>query len=130
LVILFFLPAVVPIPGTLLYYIPSVVLAVAAALLGWCALRFRWLYAVAALVLSLWFVNMTAVCFYLPRLDKIHPVRDLCRIIDSQARPEDEIGYYRVAVPSMAFYLRRPIFEEVDPEPMVASVPQRESFAF
>ncbi len=119
LVILFLLPSVAPIPQTLLFYVPSVVLAAGAGFIGWCALSSEWLRAVTTLVVSLWFVNVTATCIYLPRLDQFHPVRNFCRIIESQVRCGDQIGYYRVAVPSMAFYLRRPIFEEVDPEPMV-----------
>lgn len=117
--ILFLLPAVVPIPGTMLYYLPSGILIAGAVFLGLCALGSRWSHAIATLVLSLWFVNATAVCFYLPRLDQFHPVSDLCRIIESRLHAGDEVGYYRVAVPSMAFYLRRPIFEEVDPQPML-----------
>ncbi len=119
LVILFLFPAVVPIRGRMLYYLPAGLLITGAVFLGRYTLHSRWLGAIATLVLSLWVVNVTIVGFYLPRLDQFHPVKDLCRMIESRSRPGDEAGYYRAAVPSMAFYLRRPIFEEVDPEPMV-----------
>ncbi|NWG12201.1 MAG: hypothetical protein HXY20_01565 [Acidobacteria bacterium] len=33
--------------------------------------------------------------------------------------PQDEVGYYPTSVPSMVFYLRRPIYEEYDADPMV-----------
>ena len=36
----------------------------------------------------------------------------------TQAGDTDQVGYFRATAPSMAFYLRRPIFEEFDPEAM------------
>jgi hypothetical protein len=55
---------------------------------------------------------------YLPALEPLRPVQRICRSILEEAQDGDEIGYYRAAVPSMVFYLRRPIFSVSDPPTM------------
>jgi hypothetical protein len=43
-------------------------------------------------------------------------VAPLVDVIKQRATPESRIGYYRIALPSMAFYMRRPVFEVFDVE--------------
>ena len=52
----------------------------------------------------------------LPDFERYKPVAPLVQIIKQRAAPHARIGYYRFAMPSMAFYLRRPVFEYFDPE--------------
>jgi len=55
---------------------------------------------------------MMCVTIYLPGLEQYRPVKKLCHLIETQLDADAESGYFRTALPSMAFYLRRPIFEE------------------
>jgi len=71
------------------------------------------------LSVSLLALFICASSVYLPAMEEFRPVKDLCRLIALQSRPEDEIGYFRAAAPSMVYYLRRPIFEESDMGGMV-----------
>ncbi len=51
--------------------------------------------------------------FYLPALESHRPVKEFCRIIQSQSFGDAaEAGFFRTALPSMVFYLRHPIFQE------------------
>lgn len=52
----------------------------------------------------------------LPDFERYKPVAPLVNIIKARAAPEARIGYYQFALPSMAFYLRRPVFEYFDVE--------------
>ena len=47
----------------------------------------------------------------LPDFERYKPVAPLVEIIKQHAAPSARIGYYRFAMPSMAFYMRRPVFE-------------------
>ena len=49
----------------------------------------------------------------------MRPVREICATIRGQALAADEVGYFRVNVPSMVYYLRRPVFEESETDAMV-----------
>jgi hypothetical protein len=51
----------------------------------------------------------------LPGFERYKPVAPLVEIIKQRATGEARIGYYRFALPSMAFYLQGPIFEYSDP---------------
>jgi len=55
---------------------------------------------------------MMCAAIYLPALERFRPVKDLCRIIETHLDADDEAGYFHTALPSMVFYLHRPIFEE------------------
>ena len=57
--------------------------------------------------------NWVFVLRTLPDFERYRPVRALSEVIASEAGPEALVGYFRAAYPSMAFYLRRPIFEYV-----------------
>jgi lysylphosphatidylglycerol synthetase-like protein (DUF2156 family) len=79
-------------------------LASAAAAMG------KRLAAVLASVIAVIVFNWVFVLRTLPDFERYKPVRALCELISS--RPTDALaGYYRLASPSMSFYLRRPIFE-------------------
>ncbi len=66
----------------------------------------------SVLLAVLWIMYMMCATIYLPALERFRPVKDLCRIIETQLDAADEAGYFRTALPSMVFYLHRPIFEE------------------
>lgn len=103
-----------------------------ALLIGWLALvggllvaalafgrrRFA---AVAALGLVFAALNWLFVWRTLPDFERYKPVRALCEVIESEAPAEALVGYYRVASPSMVFYLRRQIFEYYQPEELLAA---------
>jgi 4-amino-4-deoxy-L-arabinose transferase-like glycosyltransferase len=50
----------------------------------------------------------------LPDFERYKPVAPLVDVIKQRATPESRVGYYRFALPSMAFYMRRPVFEVFD----------------
>jgi 4-amino-4-deoxy-L-arabinose transferase-like glycosyltransferase len=52
----------------------------------------------------------------LPVIEPYRPTKALCDVIAREARPEDLVGAYNFAAPSMTFYLRRKIFEVFQPE--------------
>ncbi|MFY9609609.1 MAG: glycosyltransferase family 39 protein [Blastocatellia bacterium] len=54
--------------------------------------------------------NWIFVLWTLPDFERYKPVRPLCEVASSKPR-DALVGYYRLASPSMTFYLRRPIFE-------------------
>jgi hypothetical protein len=62
---------------------------------------------------------LLAATIYVPAAERYRPVKEMCKAIEAQTRGDDEMGYFKTTVPSMVFYLRRPIFEEFDGEAMV-----------
>jgi 4-amino-4-deoxy-L-arabinose transferase-like glycosyltransferase len=84
-----------------------------AALLAAFKRRFIAIGAIALAVISL---NWVFVMCTLPDFERFKPVRTFCEMISRRAAQDSLAGYYRVASPSMAFYLRRPIFEYYRPE--------------
>jgi 4-amino-4-deoxy-L-arabinose transferase-like glycosyltransferase len=67
--------------------------------------------AVAAVALTVITINWVFVTKTLPGFERFKPVRPLCEVIKQKAAPDSLVGYYRIASPSMVFYLGRPIFE-------------------
>lgn len=55
---------------------------------------------------------------YLPAIEPFRPTRALAEVIARRARPDDLIGAYNYAAPSLTFYLRRRTFEAFLPEVM------------
>jgi hypothetical protein len=102
-----------------LHYGPSVVLAAGVLVLAWSIGRKHYVQCFSALAIPLWTIYLTCALFYLPALESFRPVKSFCRIIEAHSAGTDEAGYYGTALPSMAFYLRRPIFEENDPGQMI-----------
>jgi hypothetical protein len=66
----------------------------------------------AALSFPLWVIFLMGAAFYVPALEAFRPIKVFCRTIDAHSGPGDEAGYFRTALPSMVYYLRRPIFQE------------------
>jgi 4-amino-4-deoxy-L-arabinose transferase-like glycosyltransferase len=71
---------------------------------------------IAATALTVIFFNWIFVSYTLPDFERFKPVRPLCDVIERSAAPDSLVGYYRIASPSMVFYLRRSIFEYYRPE--------------
>ncbi len=127
LVALFAARAIIPdLPGVLHYGAPAVLL-VAALVIAWHLARLRLARCALIMAAALWVVYLLTPVVYLPALETLRPVKDLCGVIRSQALPGDEAGYFRATVPSMVYYLRHPIFEEFDADAMVRRLqsPQR-----
>jgi hypothetical protein len=61
---------------------------------------------------------MTCALVYLPALESYRPIKLFCRHIETRLGIDDEAGYFHTALPSMVYYLRRPIFQETDLEQM------------
>jgi 4-amino-4-deoxy-L-arabinose transferase-like glycosyltransferase len=113
------LPALIPGGPIVLHYVPTVLLLAAAVALIWEIRRCRLERCVISMVISLWLVFILSGAVYLPALEPLRPVKKICSDIEARVQSGDEIGYYRAAVPSMLFYLRRPIFSVSDPDTMV-----------
>jgi 4-amino-4-deoxy-L-arabinose transferase-like glycosyltransferase len=64
--------------------------------------------------------NWIFVLWTLPDFERYKPVVALCEVASSKPR-DALVGYYRLASPSMVFYLRRPIFEYFAPEELKAA---------
>ena len=109
-----FMPNLPPV----LHYIPSLVFGAAGILTAWSLVRGKIGRCFPILAVSLVTAYWICPWFYMPAAESFRPVKDFCRIIESHSRSDDEAGYYGTALPSMVFYLRRPVFEENDPEGM------------
>lgn len=124
---LLFLSSIVPyifssfMPGiaAVLHYAPSVLLVGGALSLIWSIRRRGHVLSFLALIIPLWAIYMMCGLSYLPALESFRPVKRFCQIIEAQSSTNDEVGFFGTALPSMAFYLRRPIFEEDSPERML-----------
>jgi len=71
----------------------------------------RYRLSLLATALSVTACNWVFVTSSLPDFERFKPVRSLCEVISSETGPDALVGYYRIAYPSMAFYLHKPIFE-------------------
>jgi 4-amino-4-deoxy-L-arabinose transferase-like glycosyltransferase len=78
------------------------------------------LLTVLAPVTAVVICNWIFVLRTLPDFERYKPVRPLCAVAISKPR-DSLVGYYRLASPSMTFYLRRPIFEYFAPEEIIAA---------
>ncbi|MFH1574509.1 MAG: glycosyltransferase family 39 protein, partial [Acidobacteriota bacterium] len=118
-ILLFALPVLIPDLPPALAYLPSAGLFLASlaplTLTARSGLRAGFL----TTVVPLYCLYLAAALWFVPAVEPLRPVRELCGVLAEQALPGDPVGYYRVSVPSMVFYLRRPIFEELDPDAMV-----------
>lgn len=72
--------------------------------------------AITTLALTFVAINWIFVLWTLPDFERYKPIRSLCAVIKAEASEEALVGYFRVASPSMVFYLRRQIFEYYKPE--------------
>jgi 4-amino-4-deoxy-L-arabinose transferase-like glycosyltransferase len=71
----------------------------------------------ASLVVTSW---CTVLCV-LPDFERYKPVRPFAAIIRPRASEGGIVGYYKFALPSMVFYLNRPIMEVVLPDHLRAA---------
>jgi 4-amino-4-deoxy-L-arabinose transferase-like glycosyltransferase len=101
-----------------LHYLPSMVLLAGSMLLIGCLIRKRLRYSLGVLATALWMVYAISAWIYLPELEKYRPVKRFCQVIEIASPDGESAGYFRTALPSMTYYLQRPIFEEYDFERM------------
>ena len=105
---------------------PSLVLVAGVALILRSVAGKKFHGAFAALAFSLWIIFFSGALIYVPALESFRPVKDFCAAIENEMRAdahengETETGYFSAYLPSpsMAFYLKRRIFEEDDYERM------------
>ncbi len=83
--------------------------------LFWC-LRRRVDGAIASVAGSLVVVSWCIVLCALPDFERYKPVRPFSEIIRTRASVGAIVGSYRFALPSMVFYLHRPVMEVVLPD--------------
>ena len=62
-----------------------------------------------ALLAALAVVDWVFVVRVLPEFERYKPVPQMTAVIQQRARPDDVVAHYRVAMPSMVYYLRRHI---------------------
>jgi 4-amino-4-deoxy-L-arabinose transferase-like glycosyltransferase len=102
------------------------------AALGWAALVGGGVAAAAALAkrrtVAVVIIAMTVAALHwifvlrtLPDFERYKPVAPLSAVIAANAAPDALAGYFRLASPSMVFYLRRPIFEHFHEEELQAA---------
>ncbi len=77
-------------------------------------LRGRVKHGTIALTSTLVAMGWVFVLVTLPDFERYKPVAPLVHVIKQRATAESRIGYYRIALPSMAFYMRRQVFEAFD----------------
>src|SRR5262249_42681574 len=80
----------------------------------------RWREAVLASAFAAIAFNWILVLQALPDFERFKPVRPMCDAILSEAPEDALVGYYKYASPSMAFYLRRQIFEYSEPDEVIS----------
>jgi 4-amino-4-deoxy-L-arabinose transferase-like glycosyltransferase len=114
----YFFRSFMPDMRLMLHYAPSLVLIAGSLILAWSLARRKLAPCFWVLTVSLWTVYMMCALIYLPELERYRPVKRFCRLIEARLSAPDETGYFRTALPSMVYYLRRPIFEEYDAEEM------------
>jgi len=108
----YILRSFMPRDSRVLHYAPSAVLIAGAAILLGSIVGRRLDWGFKTLAVALWTIYIASALIYLPALEQYRPVKRFCRIIESQLGAEDKAGAFRMALPSMVYYLRRPVFEE------------------
>jgi 4-amino-4-deoxy-L-arabinose transferase-like glycosyltransferase len=115
----FFLGSFLPDLSFYLHYAPSLFFAAGAALLVFSLIRKRPGHCFFSTAFPLWIIFLMAALFYVPALEKYRPVKSFCMLIKAESGQNDEAGFFLTAVPSMAFYLERPIFQENSYDQMI-----------
>jgi hypothetical protein len=116
--LLVLLPSFLPSGQPVMHYGPSLLIFAGFVVLVWKATRGKFMASLYALLVSLFSIFLITPAAYLPAIESQRPVKSLCVSIDAIAGPDDGVGYFGASLPSMAFYLRRPIFEEFDADSM------------
>jgi 4-amino-4-deoxy-L-arabinose transferase-like glycosyltransferase len=112
----------IPDASGMLHYAPAVIFIGAIGIAIGYLIRDRFGRSILASMACLWLGFMIAATAYLPALEAMRPVKKICGVLARYAHSEDEIGYFRAAVPSMIFYLRRPIFTFSNPPAMAGKL--------
>jgi 4-amino-4-deoxy-L-arabinose transferase-like glycosyltransferase len=115
----FILGAFIPDISFMLHYAPSLIFGAGVALLLWNIIRGAYTRCFPSLVIPIWTIFMIGALFYIPALESVRPVKSFCGQIQKQWQDQDDVGSFRVSLPSMVFYLRRPIFQEGNYEQMM-----------
>jgi 4-amino-4-deoxy-L-arabinose transferase-like glycosyltransferase len=110
----FVLVSFIPDIHFVLHYAPSLILIAGAGVMIQCIKNRKYIGCFVALAASLWVIFLSGAVTYIPDLEAIRPVKDFCRKIEGQwcVASGDEAGFFRASLPSMVFYLQRPVFEE------------------
>jgi 4-amino-4-deoxy-L-arabinose transferase-like glycosyltransferase len=91
---------------------PASIIAVACAVIVMLAAAFKSNFVAAATpAVALVIFNWLLALVILPDFERFKPVPRMCEVIESRAETGDMVGYYRLASPSMSFYLGRQVFE-------------------
>lgn len=80
------------------------------------------LLAVAAIAAAIAAMNWTLAVKTLSSYERYKPVRQFCEELRKTAGDGALVGYYRLAAPSMVFYLKRPVFEYYEPEQLARAL--------
>jgi 4-amino-4-deoxy-L-arabinose transferase-like glycosyltransferase len=67
-------------------------------------------------------VNWAFVLCVLPEFERYKPVPEFSRILQERLQRDDVVAHYQVSLPSMVYYLRRPVDQYVDDPPFVRSM--------
>jgi 4-amino-4-deoxy-L-arabinose transferase-like glycosyltransferase len=115
----YILGAVIPDISLTLRMAPAAILIIGMGLLLRSVLRREYASFFSRLATPVWALFVLVSLFYIPALESVRPVKAFCRQIETQwHKDRDEAGYFRTSLPSMVFYLRRPIFQESSYEQM------------
>ena len=107
---------VYPIRGAQASALIAIAGGVVVAMLPW--LR-RHVVAVATLLVVLIAFNWILVLWALPSFEQFKPVVPLSRVIEQKAGPADVIAHSELALPSMVYYLRRHIEDDLYPDQLM-----------
>jgi 4-amino-4-deoxy-L-arabinose transferase-like glycosyltransferase len=115
----YILGALIPDISFMLQYTPSLILMAGMGMLIRSVIRREYTKCFSALAVPIWAIFLIGSLFYIPALESVRPVKGFCRQIEMQWHDRDEAGFFRLSLPSMLFYLRRPIFQENSHERMM-----------
>jgi 4-amino-4-deoxy-L-arabinose transferase-like glycosyltransferase len=101
--------------------IGSIAIASGAAVFALGVARRPWPSAVTLLVATV-AINWIFVVRVLPDFERYKPVPYFSRTLQSRLEPDDVVAEYHVALPSLAYYLRRHVDQYFDPETFVQAM--------
>jgi len=98
------------------YSVKSAALVGAIAVIGGtvvsgAALKRQTMLSAVATCTTLIVISYIVVLASLPDFERYKPVKPFCAIIQSRASTAGVVGYYKFALPSMVYYLNRPVME-------------------
>jgi 4-amino-4-deoxy-L-arabinose transferase-like glycosyltransferase len=115
----YILGALIPKISFMLKFVPPLILVVGMGLLIRRIIRREYARFFTALVVPIWAIFIIGAWFYIPALESVRPVKRFCRQIEMLGPERIEAGFFRTSLPSMLFYLHRPIFQESSYERMM-----------